>query len=61
MNTDFLKEELEYLASVYGDGEHVDISASNYFQEALDYILSPEYIISTHTTPSGGNGDEADV
>jgi len=31
-------DSLKYLARVYEDGEHVDISAANYFQEALDEI-----------------------
>ncbi len=31
-------DELEYLASEYESGDHVDISAFNYFQLALDEI-----------------------
>ena len=31
-------EDLKYLADEYESGEHVDISARNYFQDALDEI-----------------------
>ena len=31
-------EDLKYLSEEYESGEHVDISATNYFQEALDEI-----------------------
>ena len=33
-----IKEELQYLSNEYESGEYVDISAFNYFQEALDKI-----------------------
>ena len=31
-------EDLEYLAKEYESGDYVDISAQNYFQDALDEI-----------------------
>ena len=33
-----IREDLRYLSEEYESGEHVDISAQNYFQEALDEI-----------------------
>ena len=33
-----VREDLEYLSKEYEDGDYVDISAQNYFQDALDEI-----------------------
>ena len=40
-----VKEDLKYLSDEYESGEHVDISAQNYFQDALDEIERLEGIL----------------
>ena len=35
----YLTDELKYLSEEYESGEHVDISAQNYFQDALEEIM----------------------